>query len=100
MSTYRLSPQTNRPLLRLGLSQAVKGACFDLEFDHWVVSDRQWTESLNSLHKLCQELQVASPLDGKVCLQTETATRWVERDAYAQNPHQWDSDGQVWVAQP
>jgi DNA-binding SARP family transcriptional activator len=80
--------------------RTTKEACLYQEFDHWVVTDREWAESLISLHKLCQEFQIASPLDGKVCLQTETTARWVERDAYAQNPHQWDSDGQVWVAQP
>jgi hypothetical protein len=52
--------QTRRRMLRMGLRQAAKGACFDLEFDQWLVEDRQWLESLISLHKLCQEFQIAS----------------------------------------
>jgi hypothetical protein len=89
--------QTRRHMLKQGATLSARGTRLDLEFHDWIVN-LEWVEGLVSLHKLCQEFQIASPLEGKVYLQTETAARWVEGDAYAQNPQQWDSDGHVWVS--
>jgi len=84
-------------ILKQSAKHTAKSISFDLEFDQWLVDDLRWARAIQWHHKQWQEFQIASPLDGKVRLQTETAARWVMRDAYAQDPHQWDSNGQVWV---